>query len=315
LLDFFKRNSKTEIGVENTANFQIEKKDHVNMNFENKSKKDYLDEFKLRLQNENVCYNTIKTSLYELNKAFYGIEFSNPSEIDFNKIDTHIKDLKGKSRVANLKFALRKFTEFNKDFEFDEVAVDLELWKKSNRRVTRFDKPLDLLKTLRKLSAIQNQSLKIAYKLMLSSALRVSEIAALKKENIVFNDDGLYVFVEHGKGGCPRLVKLNDSKYLSEVLPEYLKYFEDNENIFYSNRHMQQNSKDLGFTCHDLRRASAQIVAKDCNSLNDIEAIDEIKKHLGHSKKSTVYKKYLSRQVNFDNTKWKDKKHKNYRSN
>jgi len=124
------------------------------------------------------------------------------------------------------------------------------------------------------------------------------------KNDFIFTDDGVYVHVKNGKCGISRDVKLIDSSYLENKLPDYLGYFNDNENIFYSSNYMKVKAQDFNFRCHDLRRTSAKIVFNQFTSKDNETSIEAVKNHLGHSPKTRTYKKYLSRKVNFTNTKW-----------
>jgi integrase len=271
---------------------------------EYRSKSDYLENFREYLIKSKIPKNTVKNYSTELKNAFLGQEFSNINEINIEKIEKHLKNIKSKKSANNLKIALKKFKELNNDFKYDEFYIDLESSKKSHIRLTKFKKPLYLASTMHKINALDNERFKMAYKLMLNGALRSDEAGNIKKEDINIKDNDIEINIKHGKGGFSRKIKLIDPKYFNENLAKYLKLFSAGENIFYSANYMQKKAKDLGFMCHDLRRASSQIVEKLNSDKDKEEAAEAVKKHLGHSLKTRTYKKYLSRKIIFEKTKW-----------
>ncbi|MEN8905633.1 MAG: hypothetical protein ABF289_06695 [Clostridiales bacterium] len=271
---------------------------------ESKSKNDYLNEFKQKLLKDKISQNTIKNYVIELKKALCGQEFSNIQEIDNEKIENHMKNIKSKKTANNLKIALKKFKELNKSFKYDEFEIDLQSAKKSHKRLTKFKEAFNLASSTHKINALKNERFKMAYKLMLSGALRCDEVANITKDNIKITNKGIVIDIKHGKGGFSREAKLIDSKYFEDNIPKYIKYFSPGENLFYSANYMQKTAKNIGFMCHDLRRASSQIIHKINSHKGNEESIEAVKEHLGHSPKSRTYKKYLSRKIIFDNTKW-----------
>ena len=135
---------------------------------------------------------------------------------------------------------------------------------------------------------------------MVVSGLRVFEVENLKKDDIEINDNEIIVTVLDGKGGKYGEVKCLEDKYLSKKLKEFLKDKASDEKLFYTKRAMQKKAQELGFKCHDLRRAFSKLLKKELSN-NLVEVDDEEKEKiieeevtnaLRHSKFETS-KKYL----------------------
>jgi integrase len=270
-------------------------------------KNDFLLDFKENLEKEKIPFYTAKNYIVELRKAFLGQEFNKVSEIDSIKIENYIQTIKNKKSANNLKIALQKFKELNNDFQYNEDVIDYESAIKSHKRTTKFKSPFNLSSTLHKINALENEKFKFGYKLLLNGALRVDELSKLTKENFNFDSDNFTLNLKYTKGNIPRNVEPIDTNYLKDTLPKFLKNFSEGEKIFYSASNFQKKANNLDFRCHDLRRASSQIVFKSNPDLNADEKIEKVKKHLGHTEKSTIYKKYLSRKIDFTGTKWEVK--------
>ena len=135
---------------------------------------------------------------------------------------------------------------------------------------------------------------------MLVSGLRVFEVENLRKDDIEINDNEIIVTVIDGKGGKYGEVKCLEDKYLSKKLKEFLKYKTSDEKLFYTKIAMQKKAQELGFKCHDLRRAYSKLVKnKLLNELVEVEEEkkekiieEEVKTALRHSRFETS-KKYL----------------------
>jgi integrase len=278
-----------------------------------KYKNDFLKIFKDELMKKIPNKNTRKNYIYEIEKAFKNQEFSNIHEFDYEKLKEYTINIENKRSASTLKCSLDLFSKTFNDFDFDRYKSFFEdqVSKKSSRRTTKWDK-LELKKVMKKVNFISDDKKRLAYRAIMVTGLRVEELSNVKKKDITIKDGKLFVFVEMGKFGKPRTVEAIDDKYLKNELIKYLDCYGDDEKLFYSAGHMMNFATKKGFQCHDLRRVFSKVLFKEqmeqrgIKSREEIknEAIDEVKKRLGHEKKSTTYKKYFSRKIDFKNTKW-----------
>jgi len=146
---------------------------------------------------------------------------------------------------------------------------------------------------MRKINSIKNEKLKYAYRLMTVSGLRVSEVAALKKEDIAINGNQITIDVKNGKGGEPGTVHCMSDDYLSQRLADYMNKKED-EKLFYGADTMKHKAMELGIECHDLRRIAAITYRQNQRDLGRSleEANGDVQKFLRHVRFSTT-KRYL----------------------
>lgn len=267
-----------------------------------KLKYDILEDLKKRLYRQ-YSENTAKTYYNAIKNALKNQQFGSIKEIDINKVLEHCKGLKVKSRVSAVKQGLLGFKGMDENFRIDEYEFDEIIKKKRNRRVKNFQM-LNLSTTLRRINKIENMKLKIAYRLMLATGLRVEEASNLKKNDIKVEGNRLIVSVIDGKGDKSRVVESLPDKYLAEKISEMSALVKDNERLFYKDDYMIRIACKNNFKCHDLRRAHAQIIY---NGIDDSKkAVEAVQQQLGHSEYNTIYKKYLSRKIDFSGTKYKN---------
>ena len=133
---------------------------------------------------------------------------------------------------------------------------------KSENRHKSYE-PYELNDRLRRINRIRDEKLRLAYRLMIVSGLRVFEVEALIKEDIEIKNNDIFVTVRDGKGGKYGEVKCLEDKYLSNKLKNFLQDKDNDEKLFYATRTMQAKAQELGFKCHDLRRAYAKLVKKE----------------------------------------------------
>lgn len=110
----------------------------------------------------------------------------------------------------------------------------------------------------KKINAIRNEKLKLAFRLQYRSGLRVKEISELTKDDISFYNDGkIKIHVKCGKGGQARSVNVQADKYLYDHLKEFTVKSEGGK-LFYSRSYLKQKAAEYGFESHDLRRINAK---------------------------------------------------------
>lgn len=275
-----------------------------------KFKNDYLNHFTNELQHRVKNKNTRKNYIYEINKAFRNQEFDSIDQFDYEKLKDYFSKIKTKRSASALKCSLKHFSKVFTDFRYHvyERNFRKEVKKKSARRSKKW-KSFKLSTALRKINSIGDKKLKLGYRTIFASGLRVEELSDLKKRDLLFKDGKLLVSVEDGKYGKKRVVETIKDSYLEKSLKEYTKMLKDDDRLFYKVDHIISKASENGFMSHDLRRAFSKIIFNSFYKKGDSDskekAISEVKKRLGHEKNTTTYKKYLSRKVDFDKTKWK----------
>lgn len=271
---------------------------------------DILEQFREHLNDsEDIRHETANTYYNAVKGLLKGSQFDDVSEIDSRMLEQEIAVLATKSRVSAAKNGLKKFKQVFPTLKIPDDEFFKKVMKsKSNRRLTRKEE-MKLDSVRRKINAISNKKMKLAYRTALATGLRVSEIGNLRKEDFTFTEEGLNVYVSDGKGGKTGTVKALNDEYLTTELKEYLKDLENSEKVFYSAGYLKEKANELGFECHDLRRAFSQMVYKEERAADKdpLEAKKEVQKALRHSRYSTT-KRYLSRKISFKGVKRYERK-------
>lgn len=112
----------------------------------------------------------------------------------------------------------------------------------------------------RKVNRLNNERLKLAFRLEYRSGLRIGEIAALDKDNdILFDNAGkITLIVREGKGRKSRKVDVVDDPYLYSRLKTHLEGLEEGEKLFYSESYLKKKANEHGIKTHDLRRINSR---------------------------------------------------------
>ncbi len=138
-----------------------------------------------------------------------------------------------------------------------------------------------------KINALKNEKLKIAYRLQYQSGLRISEIADLRKEDIVLNHDGsMTIIVREGKGGHSRVVDVIVDKYIFNKLTAMVTTLDNREKLFYSANYMKKKAVEYGIKTHDLRRLNSKIRYREERKKGEgrRDARRKVQNQLGHVK-------------------------------
>lgn len=254
---------------------------------------------------ENYKKNTAERYFFAVDKLFKNIQFSGVQEIQEGYIETEIIKIKNKNDFSATKNGLKNLKEVFPEF----ILPSEDFFTSTSRRKRNWSKrpknTIYLQTTMKKINALQNKKLKYAYRLALVSGLRVSELAALTKNDIAITSDGkITVNVLHGKGGSNGLVSCMEDKYLAVALGEYMKDKEGDEKLFYESITMKKEAWKLGLECHNFRRIAAityrQSIVKEVGKK---EADTATKNMLRHTRFS-VTKRYLrNRKLEFRSSK------------
>lgn len=256
-------------------------------------KYDILNEFKAYLQ-ANLNKNTAKTYYSAVNKVFENIDFNDLQDVSEDKILDRIKKLSSKNQVSAAKNGLKYLQVVNNHLQMPADARFAEISKHKRNYVKSRGKTVDFDLMQRKVNALKNKKLKLAYRLASISGLRVSELADLEAKDIKFLENGVIsVSVQHGKGDKSGQVDCLEDKYVYDNLKDFCQK-NNTGKIFYSESYMREKAHDLGIEMHDFRRAYAKLKKMECMAAGSTayEANGAVKEGLRHSRFSTT-KRYL----------------------
>jgi integrase len=266
-------------------------------------KHDILDELRRHLR-AKFTVNTADKYYFAVKGLLDGYEFNSVSQIDDEgEIMRRFKQLETKRDFSAAKRGLEELAEcfpslplFNGS-GFAESVAELAGHKRNYKK--RVFAPLEIATVERKVNALRDQKLKLAYRLMLASGARVAEVAELKPENIIVTDKLFQLEIINGKGGKDRTVIPLEDAYLKRELAGYLPECAADKPVFYSASHMKNMALELGIECHDLRRAFAQRYRAECRETMDAYAANgAVMKAMGHNR-FRVTRRYLNRKITF----------------
>jgi integrase len=222
--------------------------------------------------------------------------------IDTDQIIEYAKKLKNRNEVTKLKMSIKACLDsYSLEKKLDEI-------RESKPKKRRKPHPTFILDTTqRKINNLKNDKLRIAYRLMLITGLRVCEIASLRKEDMLFcketkrknSKTRCIVKVKEGKGCKDREVVGLHDKYVTEQLKTLVDNKKSHEKLFYGNNYMQKIAKKNEFHCHQLRRAFAHIAYYKENY-----TVEELQESLGHVQGTKTYLKYIKYPVSLNKTRW-----------
>lgn len=256
-------------------------------------KYDILNKFKERLH-EEYTPNTAKRYYSAVNTLFQGLQFDSLDQITKEDIESRIQNLKTKNEVSAAKNGLKNLSNMDPTLQLpDQDYFQGVSGKKRNIRKNKGEKiHLDTVK--RKVNQISNNKLRLAYRLAMVSGARVSELADLEKQNIVFEDGKITVNIIDGKGGKDRIIECLPDPYVYKHLQEYLNDYTPEDTVFYSESYMREKAWELGLEMHDFRRIFAILEKRRLRKegLTAYEANRVVMAQLGHDRYETT-KRYL----------------------
>lgn len=217
-------------------------------------------------------------------------------KIDINTLNAFLVDkLKDERQFSQYVSAIRKYETYvlkqSESILFGQSYINLVNHFKEIPRNTRAAGSGITDETVaRKINAIRNEKLKLAFRLQHKSGLRVKEISDLSKEDISFDDNGqITIHIRSGKGRKSRDVHVREDPYLYERLKDFAEKSDDGR-LFYSRSYLKQKAAEYGFESHDLRRHNARNRFKDevSDGQTQRQAKKTVQKELGHETVSTT---------------------------
>jgi len=236
--------------------------------------------------------DTANTYYKKLCTLFEGQSLTDTANnLDIDKILDNLGTIKHKNRFSQSKNAFLHFCVFQNITLSADILEIIEQLERTTRKKHRKLKPIEFVQVDKKIKRIRNKKLKLSYQTIIATGLRVSELSGINPENCtVTNNTITFSFV--GKGGKNEVVEVQAAAYskLYQSLKELIDGTSKDKKIFYSANYLQRQAKELGFTCHDLRRACAKLEYKKSRSKK------QVKEKLRHANIKTT-KIYLKSKV------------------
>ncbi len=260
-----------------------------------------LRDFRRYIEDKLDNKGTADRYFYAVCRFFREYEIDDLSLVTPEKVLDALQTTRGQNNTSALKMGLKHLKSFYPWLETPEDNAAQEASAHKRDRRVHPEKVIYYEEVSAKVMSLTNRKLKLAYLLMMVSGLRVSETAALEKDDIRVTPEGITVHVRHGKGGSNGIVTCMRDPYLEMELPEYLAELPDGERPFYAAKTMKNEALDLGLECHDFRRIAAirfrrQEMAKrrqDPQNAPSVELIDEKTMELLRHKQFATTKRYL----------------------
>ena len=200
-----------------------------------------------------------------------GQYFFDFDEMDIDIILNKLRALKYKGEYSKHKNAFLKFCDFLDIKLSADIIHELNIMIVSKKKKYRKLKSVKLQDIKKHMKMMKDKKLRLSYETMLCTGLRVSELSQIKKEDCIISDSEIALSVI-GKGGKQEqvFVNINNDKNFFYNLCQHINAHETGKKLFYSSSYLQAKANDKGFACHDLRRAFAKTIYKDCKDVNTV---------------------------------------------
>lgn len=265
-------------------------------------KYDVLDNFRNYLKEKILNKNTADRYYFAVEKIFKDMTFSSSEEISKSEVEKILLELKGKSNFSAAKNGLKHFSNFDSSFKNPTDSFFSTVGKTKRNRSIKPPKTLNYESITKKINSIANDKLKVAYRLMMFSGLRVSETAQLLKKDISFPDEEtVKINVLHGKGGSNGEVVSVKNKLFAQSLKQYIETCPE-EKPFYAAKTMKNKAGEIDLECHDFRRVASQLHKKEAieNGSSAFDANDSTREFLRHKRFSTTKRYLMNRKLEFE---------------
>ena len=192
-------------------------------------------------------------------------------KLDIDKILGKLGEIKHKNYFSQTKNAFLHFCEFQ---NIQLSAKHLEAIKRLESNTHKKRRQLKIIEYSdidKKIKHIRNKRLKLSYQTMLATGLRVSELAGISPDNCTVDSEGIS-FIFTAKGGAESVTTISAVAYslVYQELKALIESPSQEKKLFYSANYLQRKAKELGFGCHDLRRAFAKLEYKKSRSKEQV---------------------------------------------
>lgn len=274
---------------------------------------DILSAYRQHLQSTLKNRNTADRYYFAVVKLLNNYQFDSLNEISRETLESELMKCRGKNDFSATKNGLLHLHNFDNRLNIPDSNFFKEQSLKKRNRSKRPAKTLYLDTITRKVNAVKDEKLKLAYRLMLISGLRVGETSQLTKEDVSIDGDSITVNVRYGKGGSNGRVECMQDVWLAARLQDFCKDKEDEEKLFYAQPTMRQKANALGLECHDFRRIAAINYRKEQLQQGTTfpEANEQTKDFLRHARFSTTKRYLFNRKLKIKRPDPPEQKHLN----
>ena len=241
-----------------------------------------LQEYKEHLQ-EKYRPDTANTYYKRLCTLFEGQSLFLKDKLDIPLIIEKIGSIKHKNYFSQSKNAFLHFCKWQNVNLSAGVLERIGELEKGTRKKYRHLEVVDVKEVEEKINQLENNKLKLSYRVMIATGLRVSELAGITPKDCDIEEDYIILNII-GKGGDKQTVSIDSEEYpkIYEQIKSQIENTPQDKKLFYSAVYLQAKAKELGFKCHDLRRAFAKIEYRKSQSKS------EVQKKLRHSNGKTT---------------------------
>lgn len=207
-------------------------------------------------------------------------------KLDIQRVVDKLSEIRYKNYFSQAKNAFLYFCEFQKISLTNEHFEKIEELEQKTRKKYRKLEVVTFDKIKRKIDHIRNKKLKLSYQTLIATGLRVSELADIKRNECTVSENQILLRFT-GKGGHDErsIIERHESPKLFDGVKALIEKTPMEKKVFYSAVYLQEEAKDRGFKCLDLRRACAKIELKRSKSR------DKVRQKLRHSsmKNTNIY--------------------------
>lgn len=192
--------------------------------------------------------------------------------LNVDKVLDRLAELTHKNEFSQSKNSFLHFCEFENLSLSNEVIERIRELETHTRKKYRKLKTVDYITIDNKIKHLKNEKLKLSYQTLTATGLRVSELAQITPAHCAITNENIdFHFI--AKGGSMNTVTLSKAEHpeLYERLKKQIARTKTESKVFYSVGYLQKQAQKLGFTCHDLRRASAKLEYQKSHSKKEVQ--------------------------------------------
>jgi len=227
---------------------------------------------------------TAATYYKRLAVLFEGQPVANTAaRLDPEKVLEKLGAIKHKNHFSQSKNSFLHFCEFQGIKLSDSILAGIKELEGKAKKKHRKLKAVDFAEVENKIKRLRNMKLKLSYQTIIATGLHVSELAGLSPKDCAVSGNSItFSFIGKGGKNGTAAISANDSPLLHERLKSLIENTPVEKKVFYSAVYLQKKATELGFTCHDLRRAFAKLEYKKCRNKA------EVSEKLNHSSVRTT---------------------------
>ena len=232
---------------------------------------DVLKAYRIFLETK-YSFETARTYTIRLRTLFEGQSRTSDLQIlDFENILENMRTIKHKNYFSQTKNALLQYCEFRGISLPVEIQDSIRELEQGTYKKYRSLKTVDYRCVQKQIQHLRNKKLRLCFHVLEATGLRVSELAGITSSDCLISDTAITLYFT-AKGGARERAIIEKDAYpaLFRNIQEILGSIMPDEKLFYSAIHLQIKANEMGFACHDLRRAFAKLEYKKSRSKTEV---------------------------------------------